>query len=219
MDAQQRSAQSLTKDEVLDSFTLYWLTNTGTSAGRLYWESHGRAPIGAAVQKTAEIALPVAITDVLEEVYRAPESRVRGAYPNLVYFHEVDKGGYFAAWEQPQLFASELRAAFRSRGTASGTWAPSHASCGTIGVVITPIQSGAATDGSEKDAHPYHVYPPPRAWRRGRNSGCRRSGAHEYLARRRSDVRRCDRHNTIRPVRFPPLARSPSARRCGCVAG
>ena len=99
MDAQQRSAQSLTKDEVLDSFTLYWLTNTGTSAGRLYWENHGRAPSGAAVQKTAEIALPVAITDVPEEVYRAPESWVRGAYPNLVYFHEVDKGGYLAAWE------------------------------------------------------------------------------------------------------------------------
>jgi pimeloyl-ACP methyl ester carboxylesterase len=102
-----------TKDEVLDDFTLYWLTNTATSAARLYWENAGRSPISATAQKTAEIKLPVAITVFPEDVYRAPETWARRAYPNLTYFHEVDKGGHFAAWEQPQLFAEELRAAFR----------------------------------------------------------------------------------------------------------
>jgi pimeloyl-ACP methyl ester carboxylesterase len=107
-------AQSPTKDEVLDDITLYWLTNTATSSARLYWENMGRGVTSAAAQKTAEISLPVAITVFPEDVYRAPESWARRAYPNLVYFHEVDKGGHFAAWEQPQLFAEELRAAFRS---------------------------------------------------------------------------------------------------------
>jgi len=111
--------QSPTKDEVLDDITLYWVTNTGTSAARLYWENAGRAVTSAAAQKTSEIALPVAITVFPEEIYRTPESWARRAYPNLIYFHEVDRGGHFAAWEQPQLFAEEMRAAFRSlRGAA-----------------------------------------------------------------------------------------------------
>jgi pimeloyl-ACP methyl ester carboxylesterase len=104
----------ITKDEVLDDLTLYWLTNTATSAGRLYWENHGSSPTSATAQKTAEISLPVAITVFPEEVYRAPETWARRAYPNLTYFNEVDKGGHFAAWEEPQLFSEELRAAFRS---------------------------------------------------------------------------------------------------------
>ncbi len=106
--------QSPTKDEVLDDITLYWLTNSAISAGRLYWENAGRNVVSAAAQKTAEISLPVAITVFPEDVYRAPETWARRAYRNLIYFHEVDKGGHFAAWEQPQLFAAELRAAFRS---------------------------------------------------------------------------------------------------------
>jgi len=106
--------KSPTKDEVLDDITLYWLTNSGTSAARLYWENAGRGVTSAAAQKTAEISLPVAITVFPDEVYRAPETWARRAYRNLIYFHEVDKGGYFAAWEQPELFAAELRAAFRS---------------------------------------------------------------------------------------------------------
>jgi len=106
--------KSPTKDEVLDDFTLYWLTNSATSAGRLYWENAGRPIISSAAQKTADILLPVAITVFPEDVYRAPESWARRAYHNLTYFHEVNKGGHFAAWEQPQLFAEELRAAFRS---------------------------------------------------------------------------------------------------------
>lgn len=108
-------AQSPTKDDVLDNITLYWLTNTPTSAGRIYWENGARGSvILAATQKTDEIALPVAITVFPDDVYRAPETWARRAYPNLTYFHEVDKGGHFAAWEQPELFSSELRAAFKS---------------------------------------------------------------------------------------------------------
>jgi pimeloyl-ACP methyl ester carboxylesterase len=105
---------SPTKDDVLDDITLYWLTNTAASAARLYWENAGQNIIAAAAQKTAEIALPVAVTVFPWESYRAPETWARRAYPNLIYFHEVDKGGHFAAWEQPELFADELRVAFRS---------------------------------------------------------------------------------------------------------
>jgi pimeloyl-ACP methyl ester carboxylesterase len=100
-------------DEVLDDITLYWLTNTATSAARLYWEVGGRSVVSSAAEKTAEIALPVAVTVFPGETYLAPESWARRAYPNLTYFHEVDRGGHFAAWEQPELFSAEVRAAFR----------------------------------------------------------------------------------------------------------
>jgi len=103
----------LTRDEMLDDITLYWLTNTAASSARLYWENRGNI-LSAVAQKTAEISLPVAITVFPEEIYRAPETWARHAYRNLIYFHEVDKGGHFAAWEQPDLFSAELRAAFRS---------------------------------------------------------------------------------------------------------
>jgi pimeloyl-ACP methyl ester carboxylesterase len=103
-----------TKEQVLDDITLYWLTNTGTSAGRLYWENHGGSPTSPADQKTSEITLPVAITVFPGESYQAPRSWAERAYPNLTYYNKVDKGGHFAAWEQPELFAAELRAAFRS---------------------------------------------------------------------------------------------------------
>ena len=109
------SEKSPTKDDVLDNVTLYWLTNTAASAARLYWENGARGSvIVAAAQKTDEISLPVAITVFPDDVYRAPETWARRAYRNLVYFHEVDRGGHFAAWEQPELFSAELRAAFRS---------------------------------------------------------------------------------------------------------
>ena len=100
-------------DEVLDDITLYWLTNTATSAARLYWEYGGRSVTSAATERTAEISIPVAITVFPRESYRAPETWARRAYRNLIYFNEVDKGGHFAAWEQPELFSAELRAAFR----------------------------------------------------------------------------------------------------------
>ncbi len=106
--------QSPTKDDVLDNFTLYWLTNSAASSARIYWEHRGRDLISAAAQKTDEIKIPVAITVFPEEVYRAPETWARRAFPDLIYFHEADKGGHFAAWEHPALFAAELRAAFKS---------------------------------------------------------------------------------------------------------
>ncbi|BAZ21451.1 haloalkane dehalogenase 2 [Kalymmatonema gypsitolerans NIES-4073] len=107
------SEKSPTKDEVLDDITLYWLTNSAVSSARLYWENNNSI-LNAAAQKTAEISLPVAITVFPGEIYRAPQTWARRAYRNLIYFHEADKGGHFAAWEQPQLFSKEIRAAFRS---------------------------------------------------------------------------------------------------------
>ena len=106
-------ADPKSKDEVLDDITLYWLTNTATSSGRLYWENRGASPTSATAIKTAEISVPVGITVFPDDVYRPPETWARRAYPKLIYFHEVDKGGHFAAWEQPHLFSGEVRAAFR----------------------------------------------------------------------------------------------------------
>ena len=106
--------QSPTRDDVLDDFSLYWLTNSAASSARLYWENRDQNLISAASQKTAEIKVPVAITVFPEEVYRAPETWARRAFRNLIYFHEAERGGHFAAWEHPELFAAELRAAFKS---------------------------------------------------------------------------------------------------------
>jgi pimeloyl-ACP methyl ester carboxylesterase len=106
-------ARLLDRDDVLDDVTLYWLTNTATSAARLYWETAGQSVVLSTAQKTSEISLPVAITVFPGEVYRAPETWARRAYRNLIYFNEVDKGGHFAAWEEPELFSADLRAAFR----------------------------------------------------------------------------------------------------------
>ncbi len=106
-------AQSPTRDEVLDNFTLYWLTNSATSAARIYWENRDQNLTSAASLKTGEIRVPVAVSVFPDEVYRAPETWTRRAYPTLSYFHETDRGGHFAAWEYPDLFAEELRAAFR----------------------------------------------------------------------------------------------------------
>jgi pimeloyl-ACP methyl ester carboxylesterase len=106
--------KSPTLDEVLDDISFYWLTNSATSSARLYWENMGRSPISATAQKTAEISVPVAVTVFPEDVYRPPETWARRAYPKLTYFREVDRGGHFAAWEQPDLFTSEMRAAFKA---------------------------------------------------------------------------------------------------------
>ncbi len=103
--------RSLTREEMLDDITLTWLTGTATSGARLYWENNNNN-FNAVDQKTAEITIPVAVTVFPGEIYQAPKSWTERAYPNLIYFHEVDKGGHFAAWEQPELFAQELRAAF-----------------------------------------------------------------------------------------------------------
>ena len=104
---------TLTEDDVLDDITLYWLTNTGASSGRLYWENGGKPPTLSTAWKTTEIKLPVAVTVFGEDAFLPPESWIKQAYPTLSYYHLTDKGGHFAAWEQPELFASELRAAFK----------------------------------------------------------------------------------------------------------
>ncbi len=108
LDRATSATGELTRDEVLDNITLYWLTNTGVSASRLYWEYKG------GFFNAKGVSVPVAVTVFPSEQYQAPRSWTEAAYPNLIYFNEVDKGGHFAAWEQPQLFSQEIRAAFRS---------------------------------------------------------------------------------------------------------
>ena len=108
-------AGGLTRDRILDNITLYWLTATGTSAARMYWEgARATAAAAAAGQTPPEVSLPVAFTVFPGEIFRAPRSWAERVYPNLIYFNEVDRGGHFAAWEEPELFTEELRAAFRS---------------------------------------------------------------------------------------------------------
>lgn len=99
----------LAKDEMLDDITLYWLTNTAASSARLYWEdSAHKIKVGGVV------SIPAAVSRFPREIIPVPRSWAERAYPNLVYFNELEKGGHFAAWEQPELFAAEMRAAFRS---------------------------------------------------------------------------------------------------------
>jgi pimeloyl-ACP methyl ester carboxylesterase len=111
----ENSKQTPTVDEVLDNFSLHWLTNTAASGARLYWENRQQNLISAAAQKTSTITIPVAITVAPDDdLFRAPETWARRAFPNLIYFRQAERGGHFPAWEEPQLFASELRAAFKS---------------------------------------------------------------------------------------------------------
>jgi len=105
---------NLTRDHILDNITLYWLTGTGASAARSYWEAYGADAPGAGQALPPDVQLPVAFTTFPGEIWRTPRSWVEQSYSNVVYFNEADKGGHFAAWEEPELFASELRAAFRS---------------------------------------------------------------------------------------------------------
>ena len=104
---------NLTRDHILDNITLYWLTGTGTSAARSYWES-GQATARAAGQPPPPVSVPVAFTTFPGEIVATPRSWVEQAYPTLIYFNKVDRGGHFAAWEEPELFSEELRAAFAS---------------------------------------------------------------------------------------------------------
>jgi pimeloyl-ACP methyl ester carboxylesterase len=103
----------LTRDHVLDNVTLYWLTATGASAARSYWEG-GRAAALAAGKAPPAVSIPVGFTTFPGEIFRAPRSWAEAVYPTLSYFNEAERGGHFAAWEEPQLFAEELRAAFGS---------------------------------------------------------------------------------------------------------
>src|SRR3954452_18138796 len=98
----------LTRDEILDNITLYWLTNTGVSASRLYWEYKG------GFFNAKGVSIPVAVSVFPGEQYQAPRSWAERAYPQLIHYNRLDKGGHFAAWEQPQVFSEELRCGFRS---------------------------------------------------------------------------------------------------------
>ena len=108
-------AGNLTRDNIVDDITLYWLTGTGASAARWYWEfGRAQAAAGAAGQAPPPVAVPVGFTNFPGEVFPAPRSWVEVVFPGLAYFNEPDRGGHFAAWEEPELFSTEVRAAFRS---------------------------------------------------------------------------------------------------------
>jgi hypothetical protein len=107
-------SRNLTRDNVLDNITVYWLTGTGASAAWSYWEAYGPDAPAAGGEPLAPPPIPVAFTTFPGEIWRAPRSWVEASYPNVIYFNEVDKGGHFAAWEEPDLFSTEVREAFRS---------------------------------------------------------------------------------------------------------
>jgi len=108
-------AGNLTRDHILDNITLYWLTRTGASAARSYWESgQAQAAAQASGQAPPDVSLPVGFTQFPDEIFRAPRSWVEQSYPNVIYFSKADKGGHFAAWEEPELFSKEIRATFGS---------------------------------------------------------------------------------------------------------
>lgn len=110
----------LTRDHILDNITLYWLTGTGASSARSYWDNYGVAASAAAAAAgpPPDVTIPVGFTTFPGEIWRTPRSWAEKAYPTLSYFNEVDRGGHFAAWEEPELFATEIRAAFRAARTA-----------------------------------------------------------------------------------------------------
>jgi pimeloyl-ACP methyl ester carboxylesterase len=113
---------NLTRDHILDNITLYWLTDTGASAARSYWENgQAQAAAQAAGQTPPPASLPSGFTQFPGEIFRAPRTWVEQGYPNLLYFHEADKGGHFAAWEEPELFSTEIQAAFRPLREAAAT--------------------------------------------------------------------------------------------------
>ena len=108
-------AGNLTREHIVDNVTTYWLTGTGASAARTYWENgRAQAAATAAGQAPRDIQLPVGFTTFPGEIFAVPRSWVEQVYPSLAYFNEVEKGGHFAAWEEPELFSEELRAAFSS---------------------------------------------------------------------------------------------------------
>ena len=105
---------NLTRDHILDNITTYWLTGTGASAARSYWEAYGPDAPAARLQPLPPTSIPVGFTTFPGEIWKTPQSWVENSYPNVIYFNEVDRGGHFAAWEEPELFAQEVRNSFRS---------------------------------------------------------------------------------------------------------
>ena len=104
--------EGLSRDDVLDNITLYWLTNTAISSARLYWDTAATAPGG--FFDVRGVKIPVAVSAFPDEIYCAPKSWTEKAFPNLIYYNRLPRGGHFAAWEQPDLFVQEMRAAFKS---------------------------------------------------------------------------------------------------------
>jgi pimeloyl-ACP methyl ester carboxylesterase len=111
---EDKASGNLTRDHILDNVTLYWLTGTGASAARSYWEAYGPDAPAAGQKPLPATTVPFGFTTFPGEIWKTPRSWVEASYPNVVYFNEVDKGGHFAAWEEPELFATEIRAAFGS---------------------------------------------------------------------------------------------------------
>jgi pimeloyl-ACP methyl ester carboxylesterase len=109
----EKPAGNLTRDHILDNITLYWLSGTGTSAARSYWEAYGADAPAAGQKPIPASSIPFAFTTFPGEIWKSPRSWVETSYPNVTYFNSVDKGGHFAAWEEPELFSIELREAFR----------------------------------------------------------------------------------------------------------
>jgi len=107
-----KPSANLTRDHILDNVTAYWLTATGASAARSYWEAYGADSPSAGRAPLPPSSIPFAFTTFPGEIWRTPRSWVEDSYPNVTYFNEVDRGGHFAAWEEPELFSQELRAAF-----------------------------------------------------------------------------------------------------------
>ena len=104
-------SEGLTRDDILDNITITWLTNTAVSGARLYWENMGQARL---FHRQGRRRIPVAVSVFPDEIYPAPRSWAERAYPKLIHYNKLEKGGHFAAWEQPQLFSEEVRAGFRS---------------------------------------------------------------------------------------------------------
>jgi len=111
-------AEGLTREDVLDNITLYWVTNTAISSARLYWDTAQLPPTGGFFDVRG-VKIPVAVSAFPDEIYQAPRSWAEKAYPNLIYYNKLDKGTHFAAWEQPELFVSEMRASFKSLRASS----------------------------------------------------------------------------------------------------
>ncbi len=104
--------EGLSKDDILDNISLYWFTNTGISSARLYWEASQGSTAGFFDPRGLKI--PVAVSAFPDEIYTVPKTWAQRAYPNLIYFNKLEKGGHFAAWEQPELFTKEMRNAFKA---------------------------------------------------------------------------------------------------------
>jgi hypothetical protein len=112
---EDQPAGNLTRDNILDNITVYWLTGTGASAARSYWEdAKALAAAIASGQPPPDVSVPVGFTTFPGEIWQTPRSWAEKSYPTLAYFNKVDKGGHFAAWEEPELFTTEMRAAFTS---------------------------------------------------------------------------------------------------------